>query len=95
MRRRRLVRKRFLTGCFIMLLFVAILTGRSMLTSMAEEEPMTVSPYYKSVEIKDGDNLWNIARQSTEEYIRELKRMNLLRSDTIHKGQFLTIVYYK
>lgn len=27
MRRRRLVRKRFLTGCFIMLLFVAILTG--------------------------------------------------------------------
>ncbi len=63
MRRRRLVRKRFLTGCFIMLLFVAILTGRSMLTSMAEEEPMTVSPYYKSVEIKDGDNLWNIARQ--------------------------------
>ena len=58
MRRRRLVRKRFLTGCFIMLLFVAILTGRSMLTSMAEEEPMTVSPYYKSVEIKDGDNLW-------------------------------------
>lgn len=54
MRRRRLVRKRFLTGCFIMLLFVAILTGRSMLTSMAEEEPMTVSPYYKSVEIKDG-----------------------------------------
>ena len=57
MRRRRLVRKRFLTGCFIMLLFVAILTGRSMLTSMAEEEPMTVSPYYKSVEIKDGDNL--------------------------------------
>ena len=96
MRRRRLVRKRFLTGCFIMLLFVAILT------SMAEEEPMTVSPYYKSVEIKDGDNLWNIARQykkgsrmSTEEYIRELKRMNSLRSDTIHKGQFLTIVYYK
>ena len=60
------------------------------------------SPYYKSVEIKDGDNLWNIARQykkgsrmSTEEYIRELKRMNSLRSDTIHKGQFLTIVYYK
>ena len=58
--------------------------------------------YYKSVEIKDGDNLWNIARQykkgsrmSTEEYIRELKRMNSLRSDTIHKGQFLTIVYYK
>ena len=69
MRRRRLVRKRFLTGCFIMLLFVAILTGRSMLTSMAEEEPMTVSPYYKSVEIKDGDNLWNIARQYKKPYV--------------------------
>ncbi len=54
MRRRRLVRRRFLTGCFIMLLFVTILTGRSMLTTMAEEEPVTVSPYYRSVEIKDG-----------------------------------------
>ena len=96
MRRRRLVRKRFLTGCFIMLLFVAILTGRSMLTSMAEEEPMTVSPYYKSVEIKDIARQYKKgSRMSTEEYIRELKRMNSLRSDTIHKGQFLTIVYYK
>ena len=53
MRRRRLVRKRFLTGCFIMLLFVAILTGRSMLTTMAEEEPVTVSPYYRSGERRD------------------------------------------
>ena len=49
-----------------------------------------------------GDSLWNIARQykkgshmSTEEYVKELKRMNSLRSDTIHKGQFLTVVYYK
>ena len=102
MRRRRLVRRRFLMGCFIMLLFVTILTGRSMLTSMAEEEPMTASPYYRSVEIKEGDNLWNIARQYkkgshmiTEEYIKELKKMNSLRSDTIHKGQLLTVVYYR
>ena len=57
---------------------------------------------YRSVEIKEGDSLWNIARQykkgshmSTEEYVKELKRMNSLRSDTIHKGQFLTVVYYK
>ena len=71
-------------------------------TTMAEEEPVTVSPYYRSVEIKEGDSLWNIARQykkgshmSTEEYVKELKRMNSLRSDTIHKGQFLTVVYYK
>ena len=102
MRRRRLVRRQFLTGCFIMLLFVTILTGRSMLTTMAEEEPVTVSPYYRSVEIKEGDSLLNIARQYkkgshmyTEEYVKELKRMNSLRSDTIHKGQFLTVVYYK
>ena len=46
-----------------MLLFVTILTGRSMLTTMAEEEPVTVSSYYRSVEIKEGDSLWNIARQ--------------------------------
>lgn len=54
MRRRRLVRKRFLTGCFIMLLFVAILTGRSMLTSMAEEEPMTVVPIIRASRSKTG-----------------------------------------
>ncbi len=73
-----------------------------MLTTMAEGEPVTVSPYYRSVEIKEGDSLWNIARQykkgfhmSTEEYVNELKRMNSFCSDTIHKGQFLTVVYYK
>ena len=103
MRRRRLVRKRFLTGCFIMLLFVAILTGRSMLTIYGRRGTCDCQSHITGASrSKTGDNLWNIARQykkgsrmSTEEYIRELKRMNSLRSDTIHKGQFLTIVYYK
>ena len=35
------------------------------------------------------------SHMSTGEYVKELKRMNSLRSDTIHKGQFLTVVYYK
>lgn len=70
MRRRRLVRRRFLTGCFIMLLFVTILTGRSMLTTMAEEEPVTVSPYYRSVEIKGRQSVeYSPSVQEGEPYV--------------------------
>ena len=31
---------------------------------------------------------------SAKEYVSELKRMNNLKEDTIHKGQYLTVVYF-
>jgi LysM repeat protein len=79
---------------------IIVLTGRTMFTSMAKEESSAV-PYYKSVQIEDGDSLWKIAdrykegsRLSTRAYVKELKQINGLKQDTIHAGQYLTVVYF-
>ena len=46
--------------------------------------------------------LWELANQykdgssmSTHEYVDQLRQMNSLKKDTIHAGQYLTVVYYK
>ncbi|MGN0371972.1 MAG: LysM peptidoglycan-binding domain-containing protein [Enterocloster sp.] len=99
---RRTEMRRLITACFTLLLLVTILLGRTMFTSMAKEEERSAVSYYKSIQIKEGDNLWNIAARykdgghmSTGEYITELKAMNNLKEDTIHAGQYLTVVYFK
>lgn len=55
---------------------------------------------YKSIEIEAGDSLWSIAEEymldefdNTAEYVKELKRLNNLTSDTIHEGQYLLVAY--
>ena len=57
---------------------------------------------YKSVRIQEGDSLWEIARQyregssmSMDEYVNQLRQMNGLKKDTIHTGQYLTVVYFE
>ena len=95
-------RQHFFVSCFILLTLVIAVTVHSMLTTLAEEEPVNGTPYYSSIEIQEGDNLWKIAnryrkgsRMTTQEYIKQLRRMNSLEGDTIHTGAHLTIVYYK
>lgn len=78
------------------------LFGRSLLNVMAEEpQQPTMYRYYKSIQIQEGDSLWSIAREycfnvdiSSAEYVKELKKMNGLKQDTIHAGQKLTVVYF-
>ena len=97
------VRKRRLAAtCFTVILFVSIIMGRTMFTSMAKEERSRSTPYYKSVRIQEGDSLWEIARQyregssmSMDEYVNQLRQMNGLKKDTIHTGQYLTVVYFE
>lgn len=57
--------------------------------------------YYKSIQIKAGDTLWQIAEQnmsneydSITDYILEVKRINNLASDNIQSSQYLMIPYY-
>ena len=54
-----------------------------------------------SIEVKEGDTLWNIAKEYMNEeysdindYIKEIKLSNGLASDTIHEGSYLIIPYY-
>ncbi len=57
---------------------------------------------FKSIEIEEGDSLWSIAYEYSEnkddasicKYILELKKMNGLNSDTIHTGNYLVVSYY-
>lgn len=93
--------KKFLAAWFTLMVVLTVLAGHTMLTSMAKEEHTPV-PYYKSIQIQEGDNLWKIAGRyregssmTTEEYVKELKKMNGLKKDVIHAGQYLTVVYYE
>lgn len=57
--------------------------------------------YYTSVEIKNGDTLWDIASKymteeygSLQEYVEEVKELNHLPSDNIRSGQSIVVPYY-
>ena len=96
-----MMRKLFLT-LIAVLIFATGFLSHSVLVSMAGEEESSAIRYYKSIRIENGDNLWTIADQyrqgspmSVEEYVKELKQMNNLREDTIHAGQYLTVVYFQ
>ena len=54
-----------------------------------------------SVEITEGDSLWNLASEyyteefsSVSNYVTEIKRMNGMRSDTLYAGSYLLIPQY-
>ena len=54
-----------------------------------------------SIQIREGDTLWDIASAyytpecgSLQAYIKEIKRTNSLKSDSIHAGHYLLIPYY-
>lgn len=84
------------------LILCAVFTTINLLNSQAEEQKS--GPYYKyytSIQIQDGDSLWNIAEKyrihsgkSAAEYVCDLKEMNSLSGDTIHAGHYLTVYYY-
>ncbi|RGY95266.1 LysM peptidoglycan-binding domain-containing protein [Clostridium sp. AM58-1XD] len=94
--------KRLLWLLTVITITSSVFFGHSIFNAMAGEEQGRFSRYYKSIQIKDGDSLWSIAgeyrensRMSTDEYVDELRSMNRLKNDTIHTGQYLTVVYFE
>ena len=69
----------------------------------SDKNEFQVYKYYTSVEVHDGDTLWDLAQLHThgikettiETYIKEVKRLNHLKSDIIYADAYLTIPYYK
>lgn len=90
----------------IVLMMVAAFTfglfSQTLLNVHAEEEEQPeLTRYFTSIQIQRGDSLWDIASRysqgsgySVQEYIEELKRMNGLRHENIHSGEYLTVVYF-
>lgn len=90
---------------FVMLvLFVAVLScffGKTLVMASEEENKVVYERYYTDIEIEKGDTLWSIAKTYNQhsgmeirEYIREVKQMNGMISDSIKAGDSLTIVYF-
>lgn len=94
--------KKLLPLSITIILICSTIFGTSILNVMAEEpESPMITRYYKSIMIEEGDSLWSISQTyntdyylDTQTYIKELKAMNSLLHDTIHAGQYLTIVYF-
>ena len=94
---------KFLMMAALFTALVSIFMGRSLMQVMADEDPeVRCNKYYTSIRLDSGDTLWTIADEyntfsgkSTEEYVRELRRMNSLSDDQIHEGHYLTIAYYE
>ena len=81
-------------------LILSIIAGRKLVSAHDDRknEPVNFT-YYKSIEVQEGDTLWNIASAYADEgtsvkaYIKELKEINHLDSDSIQEGSYLTVAY--
>ena len=102
---RRIVQRKMRNFTIIILMILAFCSGffgHTLLNAHAEEKYVKpLNRYYTSVQLKQGDSLWDIAGTyaegsgySTREYVDELKRMNGLKGENIHSGEFLTVVYF-
>lgn len=92
----------------IILMMVAAFTfgffGQSLLSVSAHAESEAETErncYVTSIQIQKGESLWTIASRyaegsgySVQEYVEELKRMNGLRYEDIHSGEYLTVIYF-
>lgn len=101
-RRKQVARNRMM----ILLVAILIVLGFAFMGNIISAEAndpnkVTLQKYYKSIEIQAGDSLWKIAEEhytddyeSIQEYVKEIKELNALSSDTIHEGRHLMIGYY-
>ena len=103
-RRRVVYREKFIlvTAAILLAVLCSIFAVRGMRFVQAQDssEAEHTDRYYKSIELKSGDTLWDIAETyaaacglSIPEYVQELKDINGLKGDLIHDGHHLTIVY--
>ena len=90
----------FFVSAMIIALILSIIAGRKLVSAHDDRknEPVNFT-YYKSIEVQEGDTLWNIASAYADEgtsvkaYIKELKEINHLDSDSIQEGSYLTVAY--
>jgi len=94
--------KRFTLVCLILFSFSIIFFANQLTNVHAEEKYVPKKTrYFTSIQIQQGENLWEIANRfskgsglTVQSYVDELIQMNGLRSETIHAGEYLTVVYF-
>lgn len=102
-RRQKELRKNFLLTIMAVCLAITFSFSVNSFLSNAKGESEQISyKYYKSVTISNGDSLWSIAREymddehysSANDYIKEVKHLNSLKSDYISYGESIIVPYY-
>lgn len=99
-RRRRALKRRI---CRIALLLAAALMLWIILTGFSgvKEEKAPVYRYYTAVTVRCNDTLWNIAQNyiteeysSVKEYMKDIMKVNDMKTDAVYYGQKLIVPYY-
>ena len=102
-RRQKEMRKNFLLAVMtICLVFTFSFSISGFLSNAKAESSPVAYKYYKSITISNGETLWSIAKEnmdgehyaSVNDYIKELKQVNSLKSDTISYGANIIVPYY-
>lgn len=103
-RRRQLQVKRNIGMLIVSIITVVVLSvfAISISTQASGLERTAQHKYYKSIEVSKGDTLWSIAAENfdtehyknIQEYVKEIKEMNAMKSDHIVSGSCLIIPYY-
>ncbi len=93
--------KKFYIVLMVVLFVMGAVFGFCLDNVLAKDSEPGPQRYYKSVRIEQGDSLWGLAEEyggsqmPAAEYVKELRTMNGLTSDTIHWGQYLTVLYFE
>ncbi len=97
------IQKCILAAAVIVILSLSVLLGTSIKAfAGASEKDRELHAYYTSIEVQQGDTLWEIADtymqnsgMTVQEYMDEICRLNhIADSDSIHEGGNLVIPYY-
>lgn len=94
-------KKKIFSISVVLVILVSVMILSVTLKADAKENQDNKEKYYTSIIIEEGDTLWSIAEEykpdenmTVSKYIKDLKRMNNMDTDTIHAGNYLTIYYY-
>ena len=85
---------------FIVIITAIILLGSSIHAFASSKENQPLYKYYTSVRVEAGDTLWDIAEEyktttaSTRSYIKEICKLNKIKADDIHAGDYIVVSYY-
>ena len=101
-RRNKQLKQRLLVSALVFVLFIVLAFVLLSTKSMASnDEPLF--KYYKSVQIKGGDTLYDLSLEyvnpsmnDTESFIEEVKYINNLEDDYhLYEGNYIIVPYYK
>ena len=102
-RRKRAAKRQLITALilFFSILASVLITSNFLRANQVKASSVkTENVYYKTIEVEEGDTLWDLADRymgektfSRQEYIEQVKEMNHLTDDTIESGAYLMVPY--